>query len=515
MDKVQFAGEFKLDKCELISSTGTFADISAIVVEINIFESIFKTALTGSVIITDTNNLVDNMPIVGQEFLSLKISTPGLVNKDLAYDFTENVFCVYELGGRTPSTPNSEVIELKICSPELLKNHRVRVSKAYEETVDKIVTSILENPKYINTRKDLFIEETQGIRKIVSPNLNPYNLISNLARESISADDESPHFLFFENMRGFHFRSIQSMYSQGSEGEYHYGDKGFNEDLFGAGGDSGKLAQAYRRIINISVPNKNNSLLDIKGGMLGSTLIMHDIYNKKYNKSTFSYFDDYEKYGRIENSPKYNNVLVDDENTVGSFTDARIYLHPTSTTKDDKDSQYIVVPDTVEELIEQGVDRGLAQAEVDRQQKEIAEGNKDYMSNRANKWLLHRKQRLHELNSGMTVNMSINGNTTVEAGQVIQINFPIFGRDHENTKLSKYQTGKYLISKLRHTFNPPTKTHTISLQATKDSLPEDVGQGLTSSYPEPKKSKKDQNFIDATTMNYIKEAFGSKQSGPF
>ena len=92
MDRTQFAGEFKLDKCELISSTGVSADISAIVAEINIFESIFKTALTGSVVITDTNNLVDNMPIIGQEFLSLKISTPGLANKDLAYDFTENVF---------------------------------------------------------------------------------------------------------------------------------------------------------------------------------------------------------------------------------------------------------------------------------------------------------------------------------------------------------------------------------------------------------------------------------------
>ena len=140
-------------------------------------------------------------------------------------------------------------------------------------------------------------------------------------------------------------------------GEYHQGDNRFDEDLFGAGGDSGSLIQSYKRIINISVPNKKNSLLDVKGGMLGSTLIMHDIYNKKYSKSTFSYFDDYEKYGRIEMSPKYNNVLIDDENTVGNFTDARIYLHPTSITKDDKDSQYIVVPDTVEELVEQGVDR--------------------------------------------------------------------------------------------------------------------------------------------------------------
>lgn len=486
MDKAQFAGEFNLEKCELISSAGISADISGIIVEINIFESIFSNALTGSIILTDTNNLTDNMPIIGQEYISMKISTPGLEGQENKYDFTRNIFCVYELGGKTPATSGSEVVELKICSPELLRNHRTRVSKAYEETIDKIVTSILENPRYINTKKDLFIEETSGIRKILSPNMHPFALIKNLTREAMSGVDESPHFVFFENTRGFHFRSIQSLYAQGSAGEYHYGDKGFNENNFSnKTSDTYGIIQSYKRIINLSVPNKNNSLFDIKAGMLGSTLIMHDIYNKKYNKSTFSYFDDFSKYKRLDSSPKYNDNLIDDENNVGNFTDSRIFLYPTSTTTDDKDSQYIVVPATVEELTEQGVDRGLAVAEVERQQKEIEEGNKDYMSNRADKWLLHRHQRMHELNSGMTINMQIHGNTTVEAGQVIQVNIPISGIDHENEKISKYQSGFYLISKLRHRFNPPTKTHTISLQATKDSTPRDFGSSASGKEPKP------------------------------
>ena len=155
MDRAQFAGEFNLEKCELISSAGVSADISGNIAEINIFESIFSNAITGSIILTDTNNLVDNMPIIGQEYISLKISTPGLDDAESKYDFTKNVFCVYELGGKTPATATSEVVELKICSPELLRNHRTRVSKAYEETVGKIITSVLENPKYINTKKEL------------------------------------------------------------------------------------------------------------------------------------------------------------------------------------------------------------------------------------------------------------------------------------------------------------------------------------------------------------------------
>jgi len=482
-NSLQYAGEFILEKCELISSSGIAADISKVVVEINIFEDIFSNSLTGSIIITDTNNLADNMPIIGQEYISLKVVTPSLRGE--AIDFTKNVFCVFE-SNRTPSSTNSEVIELKICSPELLRNHRTRVSKSYEQTADQIVKSVMENEKYINTKKDLYIEPTLGIRKILSPNYHPFHLIRNLTRESISAKNDSPHYLFFENKDGFHFRSIQSLYDDGIQGEFHYGDKGTDE-VYSGSSDAGKIVQSFKRILSLSVPSKNNSLFDIMGGMLGSKLIMHDIYNKKYNTSTFSYFDDHDKHQRLEegNAPKYNNVLIDEENTVGNFTDSRIHLHPTSVTTDDRDAQYTKLPPpTVDELVEKGVDRGLARAAVAEEEKRVEE-DPDFMSNRADKWLLQRQQRIHELTSGMTINMSVHGNTTLTVGQVISVSLPVFGVDHENTKISKHQSGLYLINKLRHTFNPPTRTHTVSLQATKDSYPIEFESKASGQEPKP------------------------------
>jgi len=111
--------------------------------------------------------------------------------------------------------------------------------------------------------------------------------------------------------------------------------------------------------------------------------------------------------------------------------------------------------------------------------------NKDYMSNRADKWLLQRQQRMHELGRGMTINMSVHGNTTLTAGQVIKVSLPVFGVDHENTKISKHQSGLYLVNKLRHTFNPPTRTHTVSLQATKDSYPIEFESKASGKEPKP------------------------------
>ena len=92
---------------------------------------------------------------------------------------------------------------------------------------------------------------------------------------------------------------------------------------------------------------------------------------------------------------------------------------------------------------------------------------------------------MHELNNGMTINMSVHGNTTLTVGQVISVSLPVFGIDHENTKISKHQSGLYLISKLRHTFNPPTRTHTVSLQATKDSYPIEFESKASGQEPKP------------------------------
>ena len=493
-NEVQYAGEYQLHRCELISSSGVQSEITNLIIEINLFEDIFKSTMTGSVIFADTNNLVDNMPIVGQEFLAFKVTTPSLEQSDLDFDYTENVFCVYEIGSRNSGT-NSEMVEIKICSPELLRNERTRVSKSFESTVSETVLSLLTDPKYINTKKDIFIEPSLGIRKIVSPNFHPFSLIKTLSQEAIANNNNSPHFLFFENTKGFHFRSLQSLYSEGISGQFHYGEKGF-EDKYDASGSSGKIAQGYKRILQFTTPQKNNVLQDINGGMLGSTLIMHDIYNKKYTKSTFSYFDNHNDFERLEGDTqmyaptKYNRVIIDDQNnTVGSFTDARIHVHPTSTTVDDIDAQYMEEnPETVENLVSQGVDRSLAKAAIEQRQQERGQEqtNPNYASNKADKWLLQRQQRIHELNTGMVVNMTINGNTAVAVGQIIDLSIPVSGIDHENAGKSKQQSGRYLISKLRHTFSNTTKTHLISLQATKDSNPIELES--KASGQEPKKS---------------------------
>ena len=71
MSGVNFAGEFEIKEISLTSVQGDVLDLMSQVnlVSINIFEDMFKTGISGSIIFADTNNMITNLPINGSLFL--------------------------------------------------------------------------------------------------------------------------------------------------------------------------------------------------------------------------------------------------------------------------------------------------------------------------------------------------------------------------------------------------------------------------------------------------------------
>ena len=182
-------------------------------IQVNIFSNGLQATLT----ITDQNNLISNMPIVGQEFVSLKLETPGVG----VIDYTDNIFCVQKVSSRKGFSVGSEVYEINLISPEALRNNRTRVSKSFTGTDSEIVTKILKDEKLINTKKQIHVDETNRIRKYVAPNTRPNDFINYLTREATSKIyNGSPHYFFYENIRGFNFRVLDSLYDQPTMGDF-------------------------------------------------------------------------------------------------------------------------------------------------------------------------------------------------------------------------------------------------------------------------------------------------------
>jgi hypothetical protein len=338
-------------------------------------------------------------------------------------------------------------LQVSFTSPEIIRNNRVRVSKSYTETIDQIVTNVLRDERYINTAKPLNIEPTAGIRKVVSPNLHPYNFITNLATESISTKDGNPFFLFYESTKGINFRSMESLFAEDTMGDYAMGDFGNNE------GKKPDIKKEFGRILQFEIAANSDMLSKVTSGMLGSSIIEYNIYNKSFNKSTYNYINDFNQFNRVhyenrtKDNPIYSEGFIDEkEKTVGDFTDARIHLHSVS-----------------------------SGGSFDTQHTDTTSSYK-YEPNKIKDSLLHRQAKFNEFTDGITIKMVINGSTNISVGQTINVTIPVTGVAHDK-KFDKYYTGKYLITKLRHGFDMPTKKHEITLSASKDSFLEYVPDG--------------------------------------
>ena len=103
MEGMQYAGEFQIKLAEVYSPNGEITNLLTDVqlIEINMFEDMFKSSITGSIIVIDTRNIIETIPLIGQERLALKIATPSLSAKKDIIDFSENHFFIYKITGRT------------------------------------------------------------------------------------------------------------------------------------------------------------------------------------------------------------------------------------------------------------------------------------------------------------------------------------------------------------------------------------------------------------------------------
>ena len=219
---------------------------------------------------------------------------------------------------------------------------------------------------------------------------------------------------------------------------------GFDEEEIDGDPESGKLIQNFRRILAYEIRTRKDLFLNSASGMLGGRLITHDIYKKNYDVREYNYLDDddFGQHKRLSDEGDAFRVYNVDRFESTDFSKAKTHLIPISKTTKNFDAHYT----TSDEL----------------------DGNSD--SNRLQETYLQRQSRLMEIGNGISIQMSVNGRTSLTVGDIIFITIPsIRGSDTEN----ELYTGKYLIVKLRHTFSKPLRQHEITMEVVRDNSPSD------------------------------------------
>ena len=325
----------------------------------------------------------------------------------------------------------------------------MRVSRAYAGTCSEIAEKVLRNE--VRTKRDLFIEPSMGNRNVIVPNQRPYEFLQRLAAEAISEEGNSPHYVFYENTKGIHFRSLQSMYSQDSRQSFFAGEAGTQSKDDNA--KSPNIEKELKRVTSFEQGAISDTVTAYRNGMMASTLLQHDIFQKKYNKQTFNYLEDFKKHKRINfdatsnDNPIYPDSLVDGDNKITDFPEASIKLTPISASPKDIniDASYI------------------------KEGAKYGEGFL-YSNDRSHDSTLARRSKIIELNQGASVNIQIIGQTHLSCGDVVEFDMPIQGRNHTGEEINPYYKGRYLVTTLRHTFSNMSNSHSILMRLAKDSF---------------------------------------------
>ncbi len=433
-DFIYKPGDYTLDGVVISGTTGRQVEVTDQVLELIIYEDIESSSLTGSLLIDDNSGIYQALPIIGQEKLLFKVTTPGY---PLSIDFTIFFANVYDVEKRITSGEHSHTYLLNWTTDEALLNVRTKVSKSFKGQFSTHVEEILRDQKYLNSRKRLFIEETKNNRTYVVPNLSPFRTIKNMAEESISKEDEHSYYLFFETTQGYHYRSFDSLLGKTKSNTVSPTTRVYRLQPVEP---SDPIEKRITQILEFEVLDSSDTLTNSSNGMFSSTLLQHDIYNKQLNRYDYNFSNNYSKTVRTNSHLNKSGPLVSDTNlenrekkTISDYPSSRIFVHPSSSSN-------------------------------------LHTGGS--VDNNAKQWLQSSVSRFFEQDF-FQVQFLTYGDTSVNVGDVIDLRIP------SNRPLSTSEgsdifdpilSGRYVITNIKHTIAHRDSAHGMTIRCVKDSV---------------------------------------------
>jgi hypothetical protein len=434
-------GEFNILQADLILSTGKVVGLKASIIALTIFENINEDSLTGNLLMQDAFNLASFGPIIGQEYLKLKIATPSLSGEDNIMDYTDNSFMVTSLSDRSEIGNGVQASMLNFVSREFVVNQRSRVRRTLVGTYSDIVETMLRND--LDSAKKFYNEPSVDSKKIIAPNIMPFGVIGMATKNAVSKKYNDATYMFFENTRGFNFRTLGNMYSKAPVMTYEYTIPGTRTK------DGVRdIIQELSAIENYRITSSPDTIYNYTTGIYSSELIVHDIISKSYQKHTYNYIDNFDNERHIDLFGKYKKAyplvntlsLTKDGKNVSSFP-SKQYLQPT-------------VGFNTDESYEDDFNQY------------------SFTSNRSSEVLQSRGSQMSMLESALQLSLDVVGNTTVSVGDIIELKIPNTGayKSTENEKLDVLYNGNFMIRSLRNDFDIQNNRHLMYMNVTKDSI---------------------------------------------
>ena len=346
---------------------------------------------------------------------------------------------------------------LHFCSPELLINDRIRISKTIQGTYTDMIKDVLKNHLY--TKKELFFEETDDLKKLVVPNLHPLEFINRLtqvAQKEVPMVAANPHadvpkqatifkgrltdFRFWETTRGYNFLPMiqpeaDSMFTLTC---------GFMPDRMGM------PYFGFLNALSYEYGKHGNTYEPIKLGGWGSKHIQHNAFTK----SVKTYQSNYHRslasplYSHVSKTPVY----LPEDNKFGP-------------NREDEDRMISDWPDG--QLNFNSFQGGNKNTSIDKTSRE---STAPWTPVPATADMQRRMQLIHSLGYDQ-LTVTTHGISSLEAGMTIRLDLPDFGEGsgHFKGSTAKWENrldNLWIITSLKHQIELPRNSYRCELHLT-------------------------------------------------
>ena len=419
--------------------------IGEFIQRIYLYEGMESTAVSGWIEIQDTWNLVRNGIILGQELLYLEFCTAGAapagIDADWKVSFTKKnplyIHKVQDLKALKAGEGDSQsalTYRLHFCSPELIQNDRVRVSRTLQGTYSDMIKNILENdlktPKKFEKDKNFI--ETEDLKHVIVPNLNPFTAIAMMASSSQSTPTEKQFkgrltdYYFWETSRGYRLFPI-----------YRPHEDNITFTISGSPATTSYIGN-MTTAINQRYSFFGDTYSSIKAGAWGSKQMMYDCTNKIYDTYQSSYHTSLDKplYAEVSQTPVFfpndmveKNVQNKDK-TISDYPDGRFMFYTWNSGRD---------------------------TNINKQTGEVT-----YPWTRVPSTLsMQRRMQTLQTMAHQLMNMRVHGISRLEAGMTIHLDHPDIGQGSGTVSKAKpsdavwenRQNNIWLIKKLTHSID--------------------------------------------------------------
>ena len=211
-------GEFTLEAFTIVNQYQESLDISKLVTNFKLYESIFSKFLTGEVHVADGLNLPKNFRMTGQEYIRISLSQKEGIDQEAdKQNSIDKTFRIYKIENLIRHDELTQSFIMRICDPRMFYARRKRISQTLRGRYDQILqNTLVDVGKFRVDEFDAWEQTTPDNKQLICPNWTVERLMDYLIRNSQVGEGKAYKngMFFYQTMNGgFRFQSMDTMCS--------------------------------------------------------------------------------------------------------------------------------------------------------------------------------------------------------------------------------------------------------------------------------------------------------------